>query len=172
VSLWLLVGSVAAQSTKTSPSLESLVGTYTYIGNKAKDEATIQQQIKAATAGMNMLTSKIAHERLSEGNPIPMRLVMAAKDDTITVTMDQHAVTAPTDGSSKKTKNIGGHTVQASFHLGKASLLQDMVQSKGRRENVFSFNKAGNLVMQVKESSDELSAPVDYSLLYKRAPKK
>lgn len=172
VGLWLLVRSVAAQPTQATPSLESLTGTYTYIGDKAKDEATIQQQIKAATADMDMLVSRIAHDRLNAGNPIPTKLAIAGKGETITVTMDQHVISAPTDGTSKTGKNLGGHTVKASFHVKKASLVQDMVQSKGRRENIFRFDKAGNLVMQVKESSGELSAPVEYNLLYKRAPEK
>ena len=148
--------------------MDQLVGEYSYAGDKTKDQAAIDAQIRSAIADMDVFVAKIARRRLESGNPIPERLSIAVTGKDIKVEMDKHVVVAPNNGKPKKTTNISGHTVNASFHVKNARLVEDLVQSKGERVNVFRFNSAGELVLQIKESSPELAAPVEYSLVYKR----
>lgn len=165
-------GSAASKEGTTAPSLDRLVGTYAYAGDKAKDSAKISAEIKAATAKMNDFVSKIAHSRLEAGNPIPERLSISVDGNDIQVRMDDHVFLAAKNGKTRKAKNLGGHTVKLSFHVKKARLVQDLVQSGGERINVFRFDDTGQLVMQVKESSPRLAAPVEYTLVYKRSSSK
>ena len=168
----MIGGTAASEDGGIAPSLERLTGTYAYAGDKTRDRAAIDAQIKAATANMSALVSRIAHSRLQAGNPIPERLSISAIGNDIRVEMDDHAFVAAKGGGERKTKNLAGHTVNLSFHVKKAQLVQDLVQSRGERINVFRFNDAGQLVMRVKESSPELAASVEYDLVYKRASKK
>ena len=167
VLLWF-ASPASSEEAHSTPPIDRLVGNYSYAGDKAKDRAAIDAQIQAAIANMDVFIARIARNRLESGNPIPQRLSIAVTGKDIKVEMDQHVVVAPKDGKPKKNKNLSGHTVSASFHVTKAHLVEDLVQSRGERVNVFRFNDAGELVMQIKESSPELAAPVEYNLVYKR----
>jgi hypothetical protein len=82
--------------------------------------------------------------------------------------MNDYVVTAPLDGNTTDVKTPSGEIAKASFQIKTATLVQDIVQTKGRRENTLRFNSDGNLVMQVDETSPQLASAVSYSLVFGR----
>jgi len=182
------LGTVAAQdadsSTPTAPSsgtepsasleaeppeLRRLAGSYTLVGNQADHVQAIDRAIETATSGMGGLTKSIARKRLEAVNKAVVRLKLPSVRKMVTVGMGDYVVTAPLDGGTAEVTTPTGDKANASFHLDRAALVQDIVQSQGRRENVFRFNTDGQLVMQVCETSPRLTAPVAYELVYQRA---
>lgn len=153
------------------PELKRLAGSYTLVGNQADSIVAINAAIKSAIMGMGGLKKDVARKRLNAVNKVVTRLKISSVRKDVTVGMDDYVVTAPLDGGSVEVKTPSGDTARASFKLATATLVQDMVQSKGRRENAFRFNSHGNLVMNVRETSSQLTAPVSYTLVFKRAGK-
>ena len=96
------------------------------------------------------------------------RIEISSTRKNITVGMNDYVVTVPLDGGTAAVKTPAGETAQASFQPNTATLVQDVVQTKGRRENTFRFNSDGNLVMQVHETSPRLASAVSYSLVFRR----
>ena len=151
------------------PELKRLAGSYTLIGNQADGAKKIATAIEPAIMGMGGLKKSVARTRLESVNQVVTRLKISSVRKEVTVGMDDYVVTAPLDGGTAEVKTPSGDIAHASFKLETASLVQDMVQSKGRRENTFRFNSKGELVMHVRETSPKLTSAVSYSLVYKRA---
>lgn len=151
------------------PELRRLAGSYTLVGTQADNVAAIDAAIERAISGMGGLKKNIARKRLDAVNKAVVRLKISSVRNQVTVGMDNYVVTAPLDGGTARVKTPSGDMADASFKLDKATLIQDLIQTKGRRENSFRFNSKGELVMHVLESSPKLSAPVSYSLRYTRA---
>ncbi|MGB5812145.1 MAG: hypothetical protein WBG86_16535 [Polyangiales bacterium] len=151
------------------PELKKLAGSYTLVGSQAASATTIEASIDAAVASLGGLKKGIARKRLAAVNKAIVRLKLSSTGKQVTVGMDSYVVTAPLDGKPVVVKTPSGDEARASFKLEHATLVQEMVQSKGTRENTFRFNSDGNLVMHVKETSPQLPTPVSYSLVYKRA---
>lgn len=96
------------------------------------------------------------------------RLAISSVEKNVAVGMNDYVVTVPLDGGTTDVRTPSGEIAKAYFRLKTATLVQDIVQTKGRRENTFRFNSAGNLVMQVRETSPQLGSAVSYSLVFKR----
>jgi hypothetical protein len=110
----------------------------------------------------------VARKRLEAVNKVVTRLRISSAQNNVTVGMNDYVVTAPLDGSTTDVKTPSGELAKTRFQLKTASLVQDIVQSKGRRKNTFRFNSEGNLVMQVDETSPRLASAVSYSLVFGR----
>lgn len=157
----------AADVETGSPELERLAGSYTLIGNQADSAMQVRNAIDTATAAMSGLKKNVASKRLEAVNKVVTRIEISSTRQSVTVGMNDYVVTAPLDGSSIEVKTPAGEIAQASFQLKTATLVQDVVQTKGRRENTFRFNNDGNLVMQVRETSPQLASAVSYSLVFR-----
>lgn len=151
------------------PELKRLAGSYTLIGNQADAETVVKAAIETSVEAFGGLKKGVARKRLTAANKIVTRLKISSTGKNVTVGMNDYVVTAPLGGDSVTVKTPSGETSNASFKLETATLVQDLVQSKGRRENKFRFNSEGNLVMHVSETSSQLPTPVSYVLTYKRA---
>ena len=86
----------------------------------------------------------------------------------MTIGMNDFIVTVPLDGGAANVKTPSGEMAKASFQPNTATLVQDIVKTQGRRENAFRFNRDGNLVMQVRETSPQLASALSYSLVFQR----
>ncbi len=161
--------SPAAAVEPEPPALQRLAGSYTLVGGTAAAQGKIDDAINASVSSFGGIKQGTARKRLEAANKIIQRLRINSVKNTVTVGLDNYVVTAPLDGSAVAVTSPSGEKVNASFSLGRASLIQELAQSKGKRENTFRFNKSGELVMQVRETSPQLSTPVTYSLTYKRA---
>lgn len=169
-------GAAATASTQASaeidgepPELKKLAGSYTLVGNQADSIDKIKAAVDAATADMGALKKKVARKRLDNVNKAVTRLKISSVQKTVTVGMDHYVVTAPLDGGTAEVLTPAGDKARASFSLEKAALIQDIVAEHGRRENIFRFDSHGQLLMHVRETSPALTAPVRYTLTYKRA---
>ena len=158
----------AANVETEPPQLAHLAGSYTLIGNQADNATTIRNAIDAVTAGIGGLKKNVARKRLEAVNTIVTRIEISNDRNKVTVGMNDYVVTAPFDGSPVEAKTPAGELAQTSFQLKTATLVQDIVQTKGRRENTFRFNSDGNLVMQVRETSPQLASALSYSLVFRR----
>jgi hypothetical protein len=159
----------AADIETEPPELTQLVGSYTLIGNLHDSATVIKNAIDAATADMNGLKKNVARERLQAVNKTVTRIEISSVENSVSVSMNDYVVTAPLNGGAADIRTPAGETAKASFQLKTATLVQDIVQTKGRRENAFRFNGDGDLVMQVRETSPALASAVSYSLVFKRA---
>ena len=160
-----------ATTNAEAPALKKLAGSYTLVGSQAAATKTIQAAIEKAVSGMGSLEKNVAKKRLDKVNGTVVHLKIHSVQKNVTVGMDDYVVTAPLDGGSTEVTTPTGDKARASFKLDNASLVQDLVQHEGARENTFRFNSQGQLVMLVKETSPKLTAPVTYTLVYKRAGK-
>ncbi len=174
IMVWALVLSSTAvagsQDKEPSPSndvptVERLAGTYSYAGNREKDEQTIDAQIESAIESMGGFIRKKARSKLEQVNSIPRRVRIGAAEKSVTVGLDDFEVTAPTDGSKVAIKTPAGEAAHAFFHVGSASLLQEIDQTRATRKNTFRF-RGDKLVMAVVETSSRLDGPVKYELVY------
>lgn len=172
LSMLLIATNVGSQdptnTTLETPTVEKLVGTYTYAGNREKDSNAVGAQIDNATANMGSFIRRKAKKKLEAVNVLVKRIEIATKGTDIVVTLDDWTVSAPADGSRRSAPARGGGTAMVSFHTKKSELIEEIDGGKGRRENTFRFNSKGQLVFDVKETSKRLSAPVEYKLLYNR----
>jgi len=158
----------AADVESEPPELERLAGSYTLIGNRADSVTQIKNAIDTATAAMGGLKKNVARKRLEAVNMVVTRIEISRTPKSITIGMNDYVVSAPLDGGTIEVKTPAGEIAQASFQLKTATLVQDIVETKGRRENTFRFNSDGNLVMQVRETSPQLVSAVSYSLVFRR----
>ena len=159
----------AADAETEPPELKRLAGNYTLIGNQDDSATTIRNAIDAATTGLGGLERRVARKRLEDVNKVVTRISISSARENVTLVMNDYAVTAPLEGRPADVKTPAGENAQASFQLGTATLVQDIVQTGGRRENTFRFNSDGNLVMSVRETSPRLASAVSYSLVFRRA---
>jgi hypothetical protein len=148
------------------PTLAELAGSYTYVGDRAKDEAAIKAQADRATADMGRLTLKRALPRLEASTRIPDRLSITLQGDEVIIKMDDHSVKVPRDGSSAAAATEFGDPADVSFDNKTATLLQSVPKTGGKKTNEFRFDKPGQLVMQVRVTSSRLAAPVVFSTRY------
>jgi len=149
--------------------LQRLAGSYTLLGNEDDSARTISNAIDTATAEMGGLKKSMARTRLEDVNKVVTRIRITTTGKSIAVGMNDYEVTAPLDGSPAYVRTPAGENAQASFQTKTATLVQDIVQTRGRRENTFRFNNDGDLVMQVRETSPQLASAVSYSLVFRRA---
>jgi hypothetical protein len=151
------------------PELKRLAGSYALVGSQTDSAAVINKAIDVATAGLGVFKKSVARKRLAAVNKVVARLAISSDQENITVDMNNYVVTAPLDGSTADVETPSGETAKASFQLKTATLVQDIVRTKGRRQNTFRFNSDGKLVMRVRETSPKLASAVSYNLVFERA---
>lgn len=157
-----------AQSGKV-PTPAELVGSYTYAGDRAKDEAAIEAKVDAATAEMSRMVLKRAKPKLESSTRIPSHMNISRQAANLIFTMDDYVVTTPENGSSAKVTTPAGESADASFDSKTATLLQSVAKTGGAKAIAFSSNDAGQLLAQVRVTNDRLVGPVTYTLLYARS---
>jgi len=159
---------IRAERDKT-PTLGELAGSYTYVGDREKDEAAIKAQADAATAGMGRMALKRALPRLESSTRIPERLMITLQGGDITFKMNDHLVTVPENGGSVPVTTPFGESADASFDVKTATLLESVAKTGGQKRNAFQLNEADQLVMHVRITNSKLASPVVFSLRYARA---
>jgi hypothetical protein len=132
---------------------------------------TTTLEIETKISNMSGFVRRKARNKLENVNSIIQIVRIAAKDQDVTVVLDDFSVTAPTDGSKRPIKTPNGESAQAFFHLESASLVQEIEQTPASRKNTFRFDKGGKLVMKVEETGSRLGSPVRYDLTYAPASK-
>jgi len=168
--LVLLGSELATQAQKGKvPTPAELAGSYTYAGDRAKDEAAITGKVDAATAEMSRMVLKRAKPKLVSSTGIPGEMSIAPQAADLVFRMDDYVVTAPENGGSAKVTTPAGESADASFDSKTATLLQSVAKTGGAKAITFAFNEAGQLLAHVRITNDRLAGPVTYTLLYARS---
>ncbi len=143
-----------------------LHGTFVSAGTP---RAVIEQAIHSATAKMNFLVRAVAKSRLKSTNPLYQRIEIANDGTQITVRYDKSKpVVMPADGSTVKWTRDDGEQFDVSARAQGAQLQQTFKAEDGQRLNEFTLTPDGSLTLAVTITSPQLSAPLQYTLAYKR----
>ena len=151
------------------PTVSELVGSYRYVGDRAKDEAALKAKVNAATAEMSRMVLKRAKPKLESSTRIPGQMSIERQGSDLVFKMDDYVVTTPNDGSSSKVTTPAGESADASFDGKTAALVQSVAKTGGVKSNAFSFNETGQMLVHVRITNDRLVGPVTYTLLYARS---
>jgi len=150
------------------PTLAELDGSYTYAGDRSKDESVIKAKSDTATADMGRMLLKRAQSRLASSTRIAESLVITQKGGKVSFQSDDYVVAVPENGSSASVQTPLGETADASFDTKAATLQQTVAKTGGKKTNAFQFDESGHLVMQVRVTNPRLAGPVVFSVLYAR----
>jgi hypothetical protein len=134
------------------------------------ESADIPAAIEAAVAKMNFVKRPIARSRLKKTNPAYRKIVLSRTADHIAVKFDAgKPVQMPADGTAAKWTRDDGETFDVSGSWQDARVTQQFVAEDGKRSNVFRLSADGSkLTLDVELTSDQLAAPVRYTLAYRR----
>ena len=77
------------------PTLAELAGSYTYAGDRSKDESAIKAKSDTATADMGRMVLKRARSRLASSTRIAESLVITQKDGKVSFQSDDYVVAVP-----------------------------------------------------------------------------
>jgi len=150
------------------PTLAELAGSYTYAGDRSKDESMIKAKSDTATADMGRMVLKRARSRLAASTRVAESLIISRKGGKVSFQSDDYIVAVPENGSSASVQTPLGETADASFDTKTATLQQTVAKTDGKKTNTFQFDETGRLVMQVRVTNPKLAGPVVFSVLYTR----
>jgi hypothetical protein len=152
----------------SSHAQASLEGMYAFAAEGSGD---VQGAIDATVAKMSFIKRPIARSRLKKTNPIYKTVAISRSGNEITVDFNGGTlVTMPADGSSTRWKRDDGEVFEVSARWQGSTLTQSFKAEDGERLNTYHLNTDGRtLTLDVKISSEQLPAPLTYSLSYRRA---
>jgi hypothetical protein len=140
--------------------------------NARQSSDGIEAAIETAVAKMNFIKRPIARSRLKKTNEPHRRIVIAQQADVISVSFDDRKpVQMPADGRPIKWTREDGEVFDVSVAVTNEGLVQTFKAEDGQRVNTFSANDAGQMTMEARLTSPQLTTPVIYTLLYHRTPK-
>lgn len=143
-----------------------LQGTFVSAGTSKE---VIDQAIATATQKMNFLVRAVAKSRLKATNPLYQRIEISNDGAQITVRYDKgQPIVMPADGGTVKWKRDDGEQFDVSARAQGARLQQTFKAEDGQRVNEFSLAPDGTLTLAVTITSPQLSAPLNYTLAYRR----
>jgi len=144
----------------------ALQGTFVSAGTSKE---VIDKAIESATAKMNFLVRAVAKSRLKSTNPLYQRIEITNDGAQITVRYDKgKPVVMPADGGIVKWTRDDGEQFDVSAQAQGAQLQQTFKAEDGQRVNEFSLAPDGTLTLAVTITSPQLSAPLNYTLAYRR----
>lgn len=146
---------------------QTLEGDWEYV---AAESSNITAVVEQAVSGMNFIVRPIARSRLRKTNEVYRTIKIDHTADQISVRFDAgKAVLMPTNGSTVPWTRDDGETFQVSGAWERAKLTQMFAAADGQRLNTFRMSDAGDaLMLEVKLTSEQLTAPLVYTLVYRR----
>jgi hypothetical protein len=137
--------------------------------NQNQSSDGIDAAIETAVANMNFIKRPIARSRLKKTNEPYRKIVITQKADVISVAFDDRKpVQTPADGRPIKWTRDDGEVFDVSVAVTDEGLVQTFKAEDGQRVNTFSANDAGQMTMEARLTSPQLTTPVIYTLLYHR----
>ena len=146
----------------------SLQGSYTY---DASASDNIKKAIDAAVAKMNFVTRPIARGRLTKTNQPYQQLEISYTDAQVTIKTDSRApIVTPANGTPIKWTREDGEKFDVNTRWDKGTLAETFSAEDGQRVNTFSISPDGSVLsMHVTVTSPKLSAPLTYTVKYRRS---
>ena len=164
IALTALAAAFPLPARAQSPALE---GSYTLVAETAGE---INRAIEGAIRQMNFVIRPIARGRLRKTNIPYARLRVTVTPTEITTVVDRgNPVVTPSNGTIVKWRREDGETFDVSTSWQGEKLQQTFRAEDGQRENIYSLDPDGaTLSLAVTLTSPRLSAPVRYTLKYRR----
>jgi hypothetical protein len=147
-------------------------GTYTYtlIPDSSDD---IKLAVNQTVEHMSFITRPVARGRLNKTTPTPKQLHVVVSADTFSVTFDNgNPVATPLKGDSVPYLSAITHEMYSARYDPVADTASQSITSKdGTRRNTYMFLNGGDrLRMHVTVTSPRLPGPLNYQLLFAKAP--
>jgi hypothetical protein len=137
--------------------------------NRSQSSDGIEAAIETAVAKMSFIKRPIARSRLKKTNEPHKKIVITQQADVISVAFDDRKpVQMPADGRPIKWTRDDGEVFDVSVEVTDEGLVQTFKAEDGQRVNTFSANDAGQMTMEARLTSPQLTTPVIYTLLYHR----
>lgn len=164
--VWLVGASSALAE---GVNIKSFLAAYHHVGGDKEREAR-DRAIEDAISTMSSLFKGVARDMLKSANGIPSKLEIktANKKKSLTVMADDQNFTAPLDGTAVKVKVVTGDVMQMHYEADDGQLDQIFEGEDRGRLNRFTFNKAGQLLMNVTVHATQLPKKLVYKLTYER----
>lgn len=146
-----------------------LMQVYTVVPDSSDD---IPAAIERAVHHMNFIIRPIARHRLRQNNPLPPRLEIELRADSIVILRgDEPRAAMPRDGTAVPWRSLGGDKCRISAVISGDTLAEHIVSHGGESEARYVFRDRGQRVRQeVRITSSHLPEPVVYSVTFARAP--
>lgn len=143
--------------------------TYTVVPAESDD---INAAIDRAVEHMMFIARPIARHRLRVNNPLPRRLELDIRPDTIVILRGAEPRAAlPRDGSAVAWRSLGGDQCQISASLVGDTLSERIVAHGGESAARYVLLDGGQRIRQdVRITSSHLPQPVVYTVTFARAP--
>ena len=140
--------------------------------NRDQSSDGIEAAIETAVAKMNFIKRPVARSRLKKTNEAHKKIVITQQANVISVAFDDRKpVQMPADGRPIKWTREDGEVFDVSVEATSEALVQTFKAEDGQRVNTFTANDAGQMTMEARLTSPQLSTPVIYTLLYRRTSK-
>lgn len=154
----------AASGQETEPAV---LGRYTLDEPISRVQTRIERAIERSIADMNALIRGIARGRIADYTPVVRNLRIAVHGDLIAVSLDGRTLRSNADGSRRDITMPTGDEGQITCRLQETRLTQSFLFDQGTRRHVFTLRPDGKLVLQVSMGSEQLPAPVSYSMRFR-----
>lgn len=146
-----------------------ITGTFRFAGDRG-EEAARRAAIDRGIGGLFFAIRGIARSRLSNGTKIDPWVSFAFDADRIRVRVPSAPEAAAPDGGAPVDLVSDGERVKLSHVASSSRVTQTFVASEGKRVNEWVMSSDGStLSVRVTVSSSQLTAPVVYTLTYKRS---
>jgi hypothetical protein len=157
-----VVGNVDAQQ-------GDFAGSYTLDAAQSDDIARVVSS--SLSKVKNPLLRPFARGRLTKTNaPYPGITISELEGGQLSIRYGQgNPVVVPTNGQRVDWTREDGERMQVSATLSGDRLVQTFHAEDGTRVNTFGFTPNGSLRVDVSVSSDRLSSPITYKLVYARS---
>ncbi len=150
------------------PALDEIVGSYSYAGDRAKDENAIKAKIKKSTAEMNFLVLRQAMPRLQTSTSVPQRIDISRQSGKAVFKMDDYVMRVPDNGEHSSVKTLLGEFADTHYDANKATLYQDVASKGSGKSYTFRFNPARQLMLSVRVHNRRLTEPITFEVPYGR----
>ena len=142
---------------------------YTVVPEQSDD---INAAIDRAVEHMFFIARPIARHRLRVNNPLPQRLALDLRTDSIVILRgDEPRAALPRDGTVVPWRSLGGDKCKVSATLVGDTLTEHIVAHGGESEARYVFLDGGQRVRQsVRITSSHLPQDVVYSVTFVRSP--
>jgi hypothetical protein len=165
--LLILIGAIYLAGSVANADDAALQGVF---ANPAQTDETIKPAIEVAVKDFNFISRPIARSRLKKANTVIKRVEVGRAGKAVTITLGTGNPTVTEPGAAPvKWKRNDGEVFDVSTEWQGATLVQSFVAEDGKRVNRYTLSPDGaTLTMQVTISSEQLKAPVQYQLSFKR----
>lgn len=137
----------------------------------SESEAIIVRAIEKGTSLMGPLRRMVARKRLKAVNLATETVHIVVRGEQLVVTFDGKSYAAPTAGGPQKRVDPQGKPVLVSYRADGRTLRARFLGDDGEKRIDFERGAdARELAMHVTVLSDQLPAPIRYSLRYLRKP--